>query len=158
MPAASENPAAGIFARKAIIAMVNWISQTDIEALIGAPRVIQLTDDAGLGVVNQTVLTWIINAAQAEVANALSRFTIPATIPYSVLDLTARYAVKRLMERRLQTMEEFDKSLISKIEKDIDDLRNAKRDLDGLTLKTIYRTGGAAEERCAETKMGLENF
>ncbi len=81
---------------------MSYCTLTDIQNVITAASVIQLTDDEGLGSVNQGRVDAAISAADELINGFLrSRYTLPlASTPPVVLDLSRDIAIYKLYDRR----------------------------------------------------------
>lgn len=66
--------------------MGDYVTQADLEGQISESQLIQLTDDAKLGIVDVDILTRVIDASEAEVNGYLApRYGVPVGSPVPVL-------------------------------------------------------------------------
>ena len=116
-----------------------WLVQSDIEALIGTVRLIELTDDEAAGEINQTVLDAVLSRAMAEAEAALSHYQIPASSPYSpfMVGLGAELALKILHERRPQSATFYKETYGDALAKRIESLEKGDAVAAGMDLKTL---------------------
>lgn len=135
----------------------------DILKLFPEEVVIQLTDDEGLGVVNQTRIDEAIAGADAEIDSYCgSRYTVPfTTVPDIVKKISVDIAIYNLYSRRVEEISETR----------ADRYKNAIRQLEGIAKGTISigesvtppaETGGAETNKTEEdrtfTKDNLEGY
>jgi phage gp36-like protein len=138
----------------------DWLSKTDVEALFGAKRVVECADDDADGVADPAVISAILDTAMAEAEEILARFTLPAAGPWppALVDLGARIAWRRLLERR-GASDKDSGGFIERLADDIADIRAGKKNLKGLTAKALYATGAKmdAEAENGEPKFGRQS-
>ncbi len=85
-----------------------YCTVSDLIDLITQERLIELTDDADTGAIDQTVVDKAINDAQSEIDPYLSRYDLPFSVVSPILNkLCADIAIYNLFSRRvLDTMSE----------------------------------------------------
>lgn len=101
---------------------MSYSTLTDIKKLIPEETLIQLTDDEGLGVVNQTRIDEAIKGADSEIDSYCGgRYKVPlSTVPDIVKKLSIDIAIYNLYSRRVeeipQTRAERYKNAIRQLE------------------------------------------
>jgi phage gp36-like protein len=124
-----------------------WLTQTDIEAKIGARKVIELADDDKDGTADPAVLAALMATAEKEAESALAGYTIPTEAPWPpmLVDLGADCAIRRLYQRRgLEQITAYNDAYGETMLDDLlTEIREGKRALAGLTMSASVATAQA---------------
>jgi phage gp36-like protein len=88
-----------------------YCAQDDILKQISLEDLIQLTDDAGAGIVDQGVLSQAISDADAEIDSyCAARYTVPfSTVPAIIIKMSVDIAIYNLYGRRRGAPEDREK-------------------------------------------------
>lgn len=88
-----------------------YATLTDLKKTLSEAQLIQLTDDAGLGLVDQPTIDKAIADADAEIDSYLGgRYTVPLSpVPALVNRLSADLAIYHLYSRRMSVPEQREK-------------------------------------------------
>jgi phage gp36-like protein len=141
---------------------MSYSTLTDIVKLIPEEALIQLTDDEGLGVVNQSRIDEAIAQADAEIDSYCgSRYTVPMSpVPDIAKKISVDIAIYNLYSRRLEQIPE------TRAER----YKNAIRQLEGISKGIISigeetaptEAGGPEANKTADdrtfTKDNMEGF
>ncbi len=124
-----------------------YCTQSDIEEEIGEEKVIELTDDEGLGTVNAARVTKAIAAADAEINSYLAqRYSVPMTAGLELLkDLCVNLALERLYGRRPGSLPEDRADRITAVRRLLADIATGKATL-GETPPPPVDSGGSMFE------------
>jgi phage gp36-like protein len=124
----------------------------DMKKLIPEDALIQLTDDEGLGTVNQTRVDEAIAQADAEIDSYCGgRYSVPfSTVPEIIKKLSVDIAIYNLYSRRVEVIPELR----------AERYRNAIRQLEGIS-KGLISLGidpapSASQDRRAETNKATD--
>ncbi len=124
----------------------------DIKKLLPEDSLLQLTDDEGLGAVNQTRVDEAVAQADAEIDSCIGgRYGVPlSTVPGVVKKLSVDIAIYNLYSRRVEEMPEVRKDRHRNAVSQLKDIAKGTVSLGVAELPPAADTGGAETNKATD--------